>query len=88
VSGGGDGRSDGPGTSEPTTPELAPPAVGRVKTATLKEVERTHIRAVLEQTGWLIEGANGAARILGLHPNTLRGRMQRLGIRRPDRDPA
>jgi transcriptional regulator with GAF, ATPase, and Fis domain len=31
----------------------------------------------------VIEGEHGAARELGLHPNTLRSRMKKLGIRRP-----
>jgi hypothetical protein len=29
-----------------------------------------------------VEGSRGAAKILGLHPNTLRSRMKKLGIRR------
>jgi transcriptional regulator with GAF, ATPase, and Fis domain len=37
---------------------------------------------VLEQTGWVIEGAKGAAKVLNLHPNTLRSRMKKLGIQR------
>jgi formate hydrogenlyase transcriptional activator len=49
---------------------------------TLEEMERRHILAVLEQTGGVIEGPKGAARILDLHPNTLRSRMEKLGIRR------
>jgi DNA-binding NtrC family response regulator/ligand-binding sensor domain-containing protein len=48
----------------------------------LEEVERRHIQGVLEQTGWRIEGARGAAALLGLAPSTLRSRMQKLGIRR------
>ncbi len=52
------------------------------KFATLEEVERNHIVAILDQTGWVIEGPKGAARILKLHPNTLRSRMGRLGVRR------
>ncbi len=51
----------------------------------LKDVERRHIRAVLECVGWVIEGESGAAKLLDLHPNTLRSRMQRLGIVRPAR---
>ena len=51
--------------------------------STLEEVERAHIRRVLEETGWVIEGERGAAAILDLHPNTLRYRMKKLGIRRP-----
>jgi len=49
---------------------------------TLQEVEREHIMAVLQQTHGVIEGASGAARTLGLHPNTLRHRMEKLGIKR------
>ncbi len=34
-------------------------------------------------TGWTIEGERGAARTLGLNPSTLRGRMRKLGLRKP-----
>jgi transcriptional regulator with GAF, ATPase, and Fis domain len=57
----------------------AKPGPGR----TLEEVERDHVLAVLRQRKWVIEGPKGAARILGLHPNTLRSRLNRLGITRP-----
>jgi DNA-binding NtrC family response regulator len=50
--------------------------------ATLEEVELDHIRRVLQATRWRIEGDQGAARILGLNPSTLRGRMRKLGIRK------
>jgi DNA-binding NtrC family response regulator len=49
---------------------------------TLEDVERAHIRRVLDQTRWAIEGKQGAAAILGLNPSTLRGRMRKLGIRK------
>ncbi|HZE68873.1 MAG TPA: sigma 54-interacting transcriptional regulator [Pyrinomonadaceae bacterium] len=49
---------------------------------TLEDVERAHICAVLQQTRGVIEGANGAAKTLGMHPNTLRHRMEKLGIKR------
>ena len=48
----------------------------------LEEVERRHILEVLRKTAWVIEGPKGAARILNLHPNTLRSRMKKLGIKR------
>jgi formate hydrogenlyase transcriptional activator len=48
--------------------------------ARLQEVERAHIVSVLRTTGGVVGGGNGAAAILGLHPNTLRSRMQKLGI--------
>jgi PAS domain S-box-containing protein len=45
--------------------------------------ESEHILRVLRETGWRIGGPSGAARILRLHPNTLRSRIKKLGIRRP-----
>jgi transcriptional regulator with GAF, ATPase, and Fis domain len=47
---------------------------------TVKEMERNLIVKALAETGWRIEGNDGAARILGLHPSTLRARMHKLGI--------
>lgn len=55
--------------------------------STLQEVERAHIMRVLAETHGIIEGPRGAARILGLHPNTLRSRLQKLGIKPPRRGP-
>src|SRR6266508_2754852 len=48
----------------------------------LEDLERSHIIRVLDETNWVIDGARGAALILGLHPNTLRSRMQKLGIKK------
>ena len=48
----------------------------------LQDVEKNHIVQVLKQTQGVIEGPNGAAKILNLHPNTLRSRMKKLGIER------
>ena len=51
----------------------------------LKDVERRHILHALEQTCWRISGNDGAALLLGLHPNTLRYRMKKLGLGRTER---
>ncbi|MGH9848638.1 MAG: sigma 54-interacting transcriptional regulator [Blastocatellia bacterium] len=48
----------------------------------LEDVERAHILRALEETNWMIDGSRGAALILGIHPNTLRSRMQKLGIKK------
>lgn len=56
--------------------------------ATLKEVERNHILAALKRTSGVIEGPKGAARILNLHPNTLRHRMEKFGVKRSAHDPS
>jgi formate hydrogenlyase transcriptional activator len=49
----------------------------------LTDVERLHIQRILTSSAWRIEGRDGAALALGLHPSTLRSRMVKLGIRRP-----
>ncbi len=54
--------------------------------ATLNAVEKEHILQVLDKTKWLISGPSGAGAILDLHPNTLRSKMAKLGIKRPDHD--
>ena len=47
------------------------------------ETERQYIIKVLEKTFWRVEGVDGAARILDMHPETLRSRMRKYGIKRP-----
>jgi DNA-binding NtrC family response regulator len=49
---------------------------------TLEAMERSYILRVLEAAGWQIEGERGAARVLGLNPSTLRGRLRKLGIKK------
>lgn len=48
---------------------------------TLEEVDRNHILTALQHAGGVVDGPKGAARILNLHPNTLRHRMSKLGIK-------
>jgi transcriptional regulator with GAF, ATPase, and Fis domain len=80
--------ADGPvlsvhGLSRPAPPALQELAsLPEVPTATLAEHERAHILRVLERTGFRIAGRSGAGAALGMHPNTLRSRMKRLGISR------
>ena len=47
------------------------------------DMERAHLLRVLERHRWRINGAGNAAEALGLHPNTLRSRLKRLGVTRP-----
>jgi transcriptional regulator with GAF, ATPase, and Fis domain len=49
----------------------------------MADVERDHVRTVLESTGWRIRGNGGAAELLGLQPTTLETRMLKLGLARP-----
>jgi PAS domain S-box-containing protein len=48
----------------------------------LNSVQREHILNTLRKTNWVIEGARGAATMLGMKPATLRHRMKKLGISR------
>jgi formate hydrogenlyase transcriptional activator len=76
---------------------VAPPssdlqvAVKRARSAetsfpSLDQMERDHIIAALNRSAGVIDGPKGAARILNLHPNTLRSRMNKLGIGRKRHD--
>jgi formate hydrogenlyase transcriptional activator len=79
--GAGDNAVANGGVSE--TSNTARPAAP--SSTSLEEVESRHILDVLQKTRGLIEGPNGAARILKLNPSTLRGRMKKLGINRNGR---
>ncbi len=65
--------------------EASPASAPQKPSKTLEEVEREYITAVFEATGWKIDGQDGAAKLLGLNPSTLRTRMNKLGIK--DRQP-
>jgi PAS domain S-box-containing protein len=74
-------------SSAPTAPSGSdlegPAAAGAGPTPPLQSLDantRNHILAALEKSDWVIEGPRGAAKILGLHANTLRSRMKKLGI--------
>jgi len=62
--------------------ETSPPLISSAL-RTLEETERSQILKILSETKWRIEGKDGAAAILGIHPSTLRARMRKDGIRRP-----
>jgi DNA-binding NtrC family response regulator len=49
----------------------------------LEVAERRHILTVLQRSGWRINGAGGAAEVLGLKRTTLQSKMKKLGIERP-----
>jgi PAS domain S-box-containing protein len=77
-----------PGANPPKLPDSENErltAAGMRQTPPLESLEsntRNHILAALDQSGWIIDGPHGAAKILALHPNTLRSRMKKLGIDR------
>ena len=54
-------------------------------TISLASIERAHIERILRECGGRINGPGNTAERLGLHPNTLRFRMKKLGIMRSAR---
>ena len=52
--------------------------------ATLEEAEKAYILSVLESTRWRVSGEKGAAKILGMNPQTLFSKMRKLGINRTE----
>jgi len=62
---------------------LIPQAVVKpsARVLSFKEMEIQHIEQALKVTSGVIAGPEGAAALLELHPNTLRSRMQKLGIK-------
>jgi formate hydrogenlyase transcriptional activator len=76
------------GKTETFVAEVQPDNGAHSQLPTLKDVERKHILAALKLTSGVIEGPKGAAKILNLHPNTLRHRMEKFGIRRSDYRPS
>jgi transcriptional regulator with GAF, ATPase, and Fis domain len=71
----------------PPTPEDTPTPAGlaeRGASQSLVDLQRNHIVTVLEQCGWKIKGPGNAAERLGLPPSTLRFRMKKFGIERPN----
>jgi PAS domain S-box-containing protein len=71
-----------------TIPLPAPATTVGRQTDRLSDIEKDHIRAVLESTSWRIRGASGAAARLGLRPTTLETRIAKLGLRRPKPSPS
>jgi hypothetical protein len=51
---------------------------------TLEDTERSQILKIISKTKWRIEGKDGAPAILGIHPSTLRVRLHKFGMVRPE----
>jgi formate hydrogenlyase transcriptional activator len=62
-----------------------PEAMETDATQDLQDIERRHILAVMEKTGWRLSGDGGAAEALGLKRTTLHAKMKKLGIKRPNK---
>ena len=51
--------------------------------AEMQRRERENLVVVLENVGWKIKGADGAAELLGIKPTTLLSRMKKMGLKKP-----
>lgn len=60
--------------------QTPPNADGSLRLLSLEELNALHIRQALTRAGGKINGPGGAAELLRIHPNTLRKRMERLGV--------
>jgi transcriptional regulator with GAF, ATPase, and Fis domain len=59
-----------------------PPTNGTTISLVMEDIEREHLRKVLEMTGWRIRGKDGAAEILDVKPTTLESRIAKLNLLR------
>ena len=83
-------RAAGPGTPlgfddfNPGADSVKAPVQARAKSLfenlTLDEAIRAHIEQAMRKCKGKVQGEDGAAALLGLHPSTLRNRMRKLGI--------
>jgi formate hydrogenlyase transcriptional activator len=94
----GDLEIRGQKSEDRPTSDFWPPTSGRPLTSdfrsatsgtptsglTLADAEREHILGALHESGWVLGGPKGAAAQLGMKRSTLRWKMKRLGISRPD----
>jgi len=62
-------------------PKIADAALSDFKS--FEEMERDYILRILKAKNWKIGGENSAASALGMHVNTLRARMKKLGLKKP-----
>jgi formate hydrogenlyase transcriptional activator len=77
------GRADaGPSVERPKAEPASERPAPSGRAGVLEDTERAHIVAALERADGVIEGPRGAAKLLDIHPNTLRSRMEKLGIKR------
>ncbi len=66
---------------KPPETATASPDNGVRRLLSLMENEEAHIRMALRHTGGRISGPQGAAKILGVPPSTLRSRIKKLGLK-------
>jgi transcriptional regulator with GAF, ATPase, and Fis domain len=56
--------------------------------AEIERLERDNLVLGLEAANWKIKGPDGAAALLGVKPTTLVARMDKWGVKKPERGPS
>jgi len=73
---------------QPTPTAGTATAAGFLTEAELQRFERDNLLRALEAAHWKIGGPDGAAELLGVKPTTLLSRMDKAGLKRPERGPS
>jgi transcriptional regulator with GAF, ATPase, and Fis domain len=73
---------------QPTPPAGSATATGFLTETEIQRFERDNLLRALEAANWKIGGPDGAAELLGLKPTTLLSRMDKWGLKRPERGPS
>jgi transcriptional regulator with GAF, ATPase, and Fis domain len=73
---------------QPTPPAGSATATGFLTEAEIQRFERDNLLRALEAANWKIGGPDGAAELLGVKPTTLLSRMDKWGLKRPERGPS
>jgi transcriptional regulator with GAF, ATPase, and Fis domain len=77
----GTGTSDDPTSFERRNVAHAEPEY--LTESEMRRRERENLFAVLQKAGWKVKGVDGAAELLGVKPNTLFARIEKMGLKRP-----
>jgi len=77
------GQAAPPDRASPPTASVPPTSF--LTEAELQRFERDNLLHVLEAANWKIGGPDGAAELLGIKPTTLLSRMDKWGLKRPER---
>ena len=80
------GQAAPPDRPSPPTASVTPTSF--LTEAELQRFERDNLLHVLEAANWKIGGPDGAAELLGVKPTTLLSRMDKWGLKRPERGPS
>ncbi|MDH4253687.1 MAG: sigma 54-interacting transcriptional regulator [Gammaproteobacteria bacterium] len=67
--------------ADPVVPSK--PADGILTDQEMTAFQKSNVLAALNQSGWKVSGAGGAAELLGVRPTTLAHRIKTLGIKKP-----